>query len=55
MNKSIVFIQILLTVQDIQLIQINVQVDTLWSKIFYYEDSDKTVGNFVNLTSYGGI
>ena len=33
---------------------LNGQVDTLWTKIFHYEDSDKTEGNFVNLTTDGG-
>ena len=33
---------------------LNGQVDTLWTKIFHYEDSDKTGGYFVNLTSDGG-
>ena len=31
------------------------QVDTLWTKIFDYEDSDKTGGYFVNITSDGGF
>ena len=33
---------------------LNGQVDTLWTKIFHYENSDKTGGYFVNLTSDGG-